>query len=584
MPKHVVQQGECLTSIAHRYGFGDPAKIWGHAQNKALADKRGNGHILFPGDELFIPPREAKAVGVARGKKVEVTVKLPRRHLELVIRTSKHEPIAGADWVLAFDGQELRGKTGPDGKLETEVPATTGKARLTVGKLVWELAIGHLDPILDAPDDGVSGLQGILKALGVLAGRVTGTWTRETHDAVVAVQRWLGHAPTGEPTPALKRDLHDLHTGKKAPPPAAPSAPAPAAGSAAAPGAVSAPGAPSATGSAPAPAPAPAPAAAALGAPKVSVKDAVPEVPALCSARAKKKDDKKPAPTPIAAGILQVLGVGRKGTCPLCEAHDDCLDNDHNFIMEVARMAERLGGDAANFMAIMHFESAHTFTTDIRNKKSGATGLIQFMPSTAKGMETSTSDLAKMCRLKQLEYVERYFREQKKAHRNADFRKLSHVVLAVFEPVGLDPGHEVLGVAESKCEGKSPFLETRKGDVPITKELRDYYDKHGEGVEDDGGVLKDKKGKVIGVHISRASYWIEHDGKPLKVTPHLRAVYAGNSGLDRNGTGFLLREDYAQLLEKDIVPKCGKASCEKATELQESVRKGNAEYVIQKRS
>jgi hypothetical protein len=59
----------------------------------------------------------------------------------------------------------------------------------------------------------------------------------------------------------------------------------------------------------------------------------------------------------------------------------------------------------------MAFESGETFSPSIRNAAgSGAVGLIQFMPSTAKALHTSTTNLAAMSAEHQLDYVERYFR------------------------------------------------------------------------------------------------------------------------------------------------------------------------------
>ncbi len=540
MAKHVVQQGECLTSIAHAHGFGDVAKIWDHAQNRALRERRGDGNILQPGDELFVPELEQKTVDVAGGQTVQVTVKLPKRKLQLLVRNGKHEPIANADFVLLVEGREIRGKTGSDGNVTAEVPASVKRAKLTVGKLEWQLAIGSLDPVLDGPADGLSGLQGLLKSLGWLGEEVTGMMSRATRDAISAAQRWLGHDPTGEPTERLKRDLSAVQSGKKDPPkPAPPKTPI-----------------------------------------RVAMRDAIPDTPALCARKAKKDAGEPERVNPIAAGIAQLLRPRRKGSCDLCASHEDCLDNDYNFLLAVAQMAERLGGDASHFMAIMHYETAHTFSPSVRNEDSGATGLIQFMPSTAKGLGTTTAALASLCRMTQLEYVERYFQDQKRAHPKADFKKLSHVVLAVFEPAGLDEGHEVLGVSREKCVGSTPFLDTKAGEVPITPEMVDVYDDKGQGLNKDRGIVKDSAGKIIGVSLDVASYWVEHEGKKVKATPHLRAVYKGNAGLDREKTGFILRDDYAQILEKDILPKCGKASCEKAAELQESARKGNLEYVL----
>lgn len=62
-------------------------------------------------------------------------------------------------------------------------------------------------------------------------------------------------------------------------------------------------------------------------------------------------------------------------------------------------------------MACMAFESAETFSPRIKNGAgSGATGLIQFMPSTARGLGTTTADLERMTAVEQLDWVEKYFR------------------------------------------------------------------------------------------------------------------------------------------------------------------------------
>lgn len=59
-------------------------------------------------------------------------------------------------------------------------------------------------------------------------------------------------------------------------------------------------------------------------------------------------------------------------------------------------------------MGIMAFES-NGINPSCVNKVSGATGLIQFMPSTARGLGTTTDALAKMSSVVQLDYVYKYF-------------------------------------------------------------------------------------------------------------------------------------------------------------------------------
>src|SRR5690606_6559570 len=61
-------------------------------------------------------------------------------------------------------------------------------------------------------------------------------------------------------------------------------------------------------------------------------------------------------------------------------------------------------------LAVMSFETGGSFSPGVRNGVgSGATGLIQFMPTTARELGTSTDALARMSAVEQLEYVERYF-------------------------------------------------------------------------------------------------------------------------------------------------------------------------------
>lgn len=65
----------------------------------------------------------------------------------------------------------------------------------------------------------------------------------------------------------------------------------------------------------------------------------------------------------------------------------------------------------SDIMSCMAFESAETFSPNVKNAAgSGAVGLIQFMPTTAQGLGTTTDALAHMYATEQLDYVEKYFR------------------------------------------------------------------------------------------------------------------------------------------------------------------------------
>jgi hypothetical protein len=74
-------------------------------------------------------------------------------------------------------------------------------------------------------------------------------------------------------------------------------------------------------------------------------------------------------------------------------------------------IADTLGLNPDDLMACMAWESGETFSPSVKNAAgSGATGLIQFMPSTAVSLGTSTAKLAAMAAEDQLNYVYKYFR------------------------------------------------------------------------------------------------------------------------------------------------------------------------------
>jgi hypothetical protein len=85
-------------------------------------------------------------------------------------------------------------------------------------------------------------------------------------------------------------------------------------------------------------------------------------------------------------------------------------------------IAEQLGIGASDLMACMAWESGRSFSASVANMAgSGATGLIQFMPATARALGTSTVTLAAMSAEDQLNFVFKYFEPWKgRLHSLAD--------------------------------------------------------------------------------------------------------------------------------------------------------------------
>jgi hypothetical protein len=111
------------------------------------------------------------------------------------------------------------------------------------------------------------------------------------------------------------------------------------------------------------------------------------------------------------------------------------------FKARVLWIADALDCSPDDLMACMHWESGGTFRADIKNAAgSGATGLIQFMPSTARGLGTTVALLAKMSAEDQLRYVYEYFKPFAGRLNN-----LGDLYMAILWPKGVGkPDHFVL--------------------------------------------------------------------------------------------------------------------------------------------
>ena len=144
------------------------------------------------------------------------------------------------------------------------------------------------------------------------------------------------------------------------------------------------------------------------------------------------------------------------------------------FNKKVKHIAYLLNTEADWLMLVMWFESR--LNPAAVNSKSGATGLIQFLPSTAKGLGTTTEDLKQMSGSKQLEYVYKYFKRYK-----GKLNTLSDVYLTVFYPYAVGkPADYVLGsqysqeVAEN-IANKNPIFDTDKDNLITKAEVTNYF-------------------------------------------------------------------------------------------------------------
>lgn len=125
----------------------------------------------------------------------------------------------------------------------------------------------------------------------------------------------------------------------------------------------------------------------------------------------------------------------------------------------------------------MALETGRSFDASIMNKFTKATGLIQFMPNTAKDLGTTIEALGKMTEFDQLDYVFAYFEKYgyiKKCARLEDY------YLTIFYPahVGKDPNLKVADKGTKLYDQNSGFDREKKGFYTvgdIAYAITDFY-------------------------------------------------------------------------------------------------------------
>jgi len=80
------------------------------------------------------------------------------------------------------------------------------------------------------------------------------------------------------------------------------------------------------------------------------------------------------------------------------------------FRRKLCAIAFALGMNANHIAAVMASETGFSFSPSIQNPQTRSTGLIQFMPATAKMLGTSIEELAEMSAEDQLDYVGEFYR------------------------------------------------------------------------------------------------------------------------------------------------------------------------------
>jgi hypothetical protein len=191
---HVVQQGECIESIAFEHGLFWET-VWNDPQNSELKRIRKNPNALLPGDKVFVREKKLKEIACAHGHRHRFKRKGVPSILCLQI-LDDGEPRADQPYIIEIDGKSFSGRTDAQGRLEQTVFPNANEGKLTVGEgesqTEYELLLRNLDPV-----DEISGAQGRLANLGYDPGPPDGRLSLKTQAALQGFQADHGLQITG---------------------------------------------------------------------------------------------------------------------------------------------------------------------------------------------------------------------------------------------------------------------------------------------------------------------------------------------------------------------------------------------------
>jgi hypothetical protein len=206
--RHVVQPGECLSSIAYEHGFFSET-LWKAGDNAGLKRVRAEPNLLVPGDVVTIPARREKSGTGPTDTRTQFRRRgVPARlHLTFV---EEGEPCADTPYVVVVDGQRHEGVTDGAGNVSVTISPAARHAQLVLGEgddaIVYEFKLGHL-----RPGDDDAGVRARLENLGHSCGGETAPLGPRTAAALRSFQGEQGLDPSGELDAPTRARLLEKH-------------------------------------------------------------------------------------------------------------------------------------------------------------------------------------------------------------------------------------------------------------------------------------------------------------------------------------------------------------------------------------
>lgn len=152
------------------------------------------------------------------------------------------------------------------------------------------------------------------------------------------------------------------------------------------------------------------------------------------------------------------------------------IDDLGTFTRKIRRISKKLDIAPEWLMAVIYNESK--FNCRVYNYiGSGAVGLLQFMPSTASDLGTTSKELAEMDAVSQLDYVQRYLKGvmQRQNVRESGINSLTDLYLAVLYPkaIGKDYCYSMYS-SPSRQYVQNKILDVNKDKSVTISDIDEY--------------------------------------------------------------------------------------------------------------
>lgn len=164
--------------------------------------------------------------------------------------------------------------------------------------------------------------------------------------------------------------------------------------------------------------------------------------------------------------LIKPLENNNNQTAPKKLVYEDMVVGMHGqeFLNKLVKICTNLGLEPNFMLSTMYVESR--FNPKAQNPKSKASGLIQFMPSTAIGLGTTIDSILKLRAIDQLDWVEKYYSSFKSLL--PKIKEPAESYFVVFYPAAIGkPDNYVLG--SEKSDDYAKLVASQNGIYDLNK-------------------------------------------------------------------------------------------------------------------